>query len=383
MLTSLSLILTVILHPDSPIVLSITLFFQKTRPPSTQLARLKNQIAVFVSIPPDDQIILIGPPYKRLDPFVHGGNLNTDGQRIFLYDRRVFKDELRQPLDNRIPPFTLPPPLPNDSSTSLPPPPTELSKLLECSPSPLFRLLADYERGFMKNLKRGEALLAFSQECLASCRKCADEQLVQTDAVVAAWNNLQDHYVHTKMKFETLEEKCLLQKRKYQLLLESFPSDLEKLGSVYLHPSLASEISQGMSQQGGLSGNNSVNSSSNLGSGGVGGGGSRLKLTLLDCVPVNEEKEWHRKCVANYQRVEEFLQRIRMEFEEVSKGFAAVGVAIGINASNEGGSVNVNVNVNVNDGDANRKKLLSALERSEKDVTLQEHAMNSLRQDYR
>ncbi len=73
--------------------------------------KLKLQVKLFTQIPPQDQILLIGPPYKILDSQVtnvliyiiiicdsllddqYGSNLKLEGKRVFVFNRRILTDE--------------------------------------------------------------------------------------------------------------------------------------------------------------------------------------------------------------------------------------------------------------------------------------------------
>lgn len=118
------------------------------------LTKFKSQIGLFVSIPPEDQILLIGPPFKRLDS-QFGPDIQSDGQRIFLYNRKVFSEEACVPLETRLKPYDILTPV------AIGAPPVEIAILLEDSNSPLLKALPGYERHFLTNLKKGILLYIY------------------------------------------------------------------------------------------------------------------------------------------------------------------------------------------------------------------------------
>ena len=208
-------------------------------PPHSNVSKFRNQLSLFASIPPQDQILLVGPPYKKFE------GLQTthvaDGQRIFLYNKALLTGDtmIAEAADIRLPPHDLiiPEPVLELESSA-----TDASQLLDKSSSPLLRALPDFERQLLRNLKRGDALLAFAEQAAASCRRCAGEQRVQADALQAAASNLHDHFNTTKTAFETAQHRLTAQQERHRQQLDSFVADLEALRSVPLSPALATAV---------------------------------------------------------------------------------------------------------------------------------------------
>ena len=132
-------------------------------------------------ISPSPQILLVGPPFKSLDSRFRQPDFHvTSGQRVFLYNRQMFVENV-DVKDTRLPPFdfTTPAPEPDVKEAK------EVSEHL-LSLSPLRRALFDFDKRFLANLRKGEALLDTSERCLVSARVCMEEQGVQRDALEAA-----------------------------------------------------------------------------------------------------------------------------------------------------------------------------------------------------
>jgi hypothetical protein len=98
-----------------------------------------------------------------------------------------------------------------------------------------------------------------------------------------------------------------LQQTKHKQLLNSFESDLDKLSSLYLHSSLVTQtnIQNIQSVIPTLASSSGPSSSSGSGSNEK---PSIIKLkSLLDCLPVDKERQWHRQCGEVHMRVDNNL----------------------------------------------------------------------------
>lgn len=159
----------------------------------------------------------------------------------------------------------------------------------------------------------GESFLFTSEQVLQSCRAAIDEMMVQSDSVDAALNNLQDHYASTKVAFEFSQDKLVLQQTKHKLLLDSFENDLDKLASLYLHSSFVTQtnILNIQSVLPNLASSSGAPNNSSNGSGGSGGSNKETHLvklkSLLDCLPVDKERQWYRQCGDVHKRVDNNL----------------------------------------------------------------------------
>ena len=69
------------------------------------LSKFKEQVHLFTAISPENQILLIGPPYKKLDS---ASLLSLVNQRIFVYNRGVLSKQLpKEPTLIVLPPFEI------------------------------------------------------------------------------------------------------------------------------------------------------------------------------------------------------------------------------------------------------------------------------------
>lgn len=174
---------------------------------TSSLLKFKAQVAALVSIPPDDQILLVGPPYKRLESLMYFDSQPSDNNtmiqlRVFVYDRRIITEPQRRPIETILAPLELPSTLPR-----LMEPPIRASPLSQ-QLSPLLKALSEYETHFLTNLSRGEYYVSICDQSLASCRRTLQEECTQIDATAAALSNLRDHFSNTNSIF-TIRRKAI------------------------------------------------------------------------------------------------------------------------------------------------------------------------------
>jgi len=258
--------------------------------------KLKLQIRVFTSIEPEDQILLWGvSSYKKLDSnFNIVFTMLTGRERIFLFNRRVYSDDKFHPIDVVMTPYEIPVPNLTNLETS-----RYNQKIVDSSP--LFKALPDYEENFLMNLKKGESYLEFHEQSLQSSRNALNEHYVQLDASSAAFSNLNEHFNSIESDLSTTIEKCENQQLIHQLILDTFEDDLAELDKYKLHPSLVQAFIS----------NRSLSSSS-----------SRLSInSLLDCIPIEKEKEWFKQCQNSHLKVEESLSQLKSIFDRVMIAF--------------------------------------------------------------
>ena len=61
-----------------------------------KIAVFKSSLATFSGISPNDQINLIGPPYKVLDTHF-GPDMCSNGEKIFMFDKRIISEVGSEP----------------------------------------------------------------------------------------------------------------------------------------------------------------------------------------------------------------------------------------------------------------------------------------------
>lgn len=321
------------------------------------ISKLKAQIQIFIPIPADDQILLIGPPFKRMDNSTVSllfavdtsstiDQQSSNKQRIFIYDRRVFTDPNRIPIEYKILPISDgPPAIPQLAEQS-----KEISALSSKNVSPILNTLPGYERHLLANLKRGESYVGACDVIFNNSRKALDEYTVQLDSIYAAWSNLHDHYQAVKSQYEIVSEKLQLQQNSHYKLINNFESSLVRLKGVVLHPSLVTAMSN-QSNNYCRSKDNASNPSSSLLSFDPSSStafsvisdvlnnlavnkaaGRQQAITLLDCLSLEKEHAWHKQCVDVHGRIAISLEDLHKLFAHVRKGFESIKVP---NSSND------------------------------------------------
>ena len=303
------------------------------------VSNIRSRLAV--ALPIEDQILLLGPPYKvpkdsllrtnetisalRLgdeeDNYFGGTDDSSDNKqrasilaptektgskRLFLFSKRALSEGAPDPspccLDPSPGPLTLP------TESDVPP-----SPLKETKPTPLQMALDVYERQFMLDVMKGRAYADGAALRLAACRKCIAEQAVIAQALRAAVSNLADHRSNAARGRTQFSEEYLRADIEHQTLLDKFDMRMtdsvgaastmmisgtgrnESLGSIPLHPSLVSAARSA----------------------------GRVMESLLDAVPIDQEKSWAGKCRTAHES-------LSASYQELDAGFVT---ALGTSAS--------------------------------------------------
>lgn len=278
-------------------------------------------------LPVNDQIILLGPPYKvpkdsilrnnetisalRLgdeeDELIQSGRHSlepaerTGSKRIFLFSKRALANNAPEPPNCILDPA--PGPLPMPTQSDMPPPPPSPSDVVE---TPLRNALELYVRQLMLDVAKGRVYADGADLRLAACRKCLSEMVAIAHALRAAVSNLSDHRAgavrqRTQFNSDFLDAASFYMNllQKFELRIgdgyvddtNAFRGGNESLRSVPLHPSLvAAARSSG-----------------------------RIMETLLDSVPLDREKAWANKCQIAHERLSASAEDLE----------AAFGLAVG------------------------------------------------------
>jgi len=168
-------------------------------------------------MPPSDQILLLGPPYKvpkdstlqseemlnslslgdiEDDPSASNKELlstteSTGAKRLFLFSKQALSQQAPDPPPCVLGPMDLT--LPTEAGPS----PLQLGAS-EQQHSPLHQALEVYERRFRLHLDQGRVLADGADVRLAACRTCVAEQAVIARALRAAVSNLSVHFNGTQ-----------------------------------------------------------------------------------------------------------------------------------------------------------------------------------------
>ena len=283
-------------------------------------------------MPIEDQILLLGPPYKvpkdsllrtnetisalrlgdeeddcfgstndssdnKRRPSILASTEKTGSKRLFLFSKRALSERAPDPtpccLDPAPGPLTMP------TESDVPP-----SPLKETKPTPLQMALEVYERQFMLDMMKGRVFADGAAQRLAACRKCIAEQAVIAQALRAAVSNLADHRSVAARGRTQFSEEYLRADIEHQTILDKFDMRMadstgvastmmtsgtggnESLGNIPLHPSLVS----------------------------VARSAGRVMESLLDAVPIDEEKYWARKCRTAHEKLSASYQELDASF---------------------------------------------------------------------
>ncbi|ETV87280.1 hypothetical protein, variant 3 [Aphanomyces astaci] len=257
---------------------------------SSSINTLRQELVLKTSIPSDDQILLYGPPYARLDPrkSVESYQLPHASKFIFLYDRRVLSQDRPSIPRVVLHPQTveLPTAAPSTSSSH--------AKLLQETSSPLLRALFDYESQFQQQLLMAEAVESTAKARLAATEACVEQLDTQTRGIQAALSNLDAHHTAMQGRFTPFWADFKHAQSDHSTLLEHFDTYVHRLGSIPLHPALASDT----------------------------------RLTLLDCIPLDRERDWLVSCKQSQASLEAKMDSLAASFRTLSDAITEQSSAV-------------------------------------------------------
>lgn len=258
-------------------------------------------------MPPSDQILLLGPPYKvpKDSTFQSEETLNslrlgdleddpssseqqilsttesTGAKRLFLFSKHALSQQAPDPAPCVLEPINLT--IPTEAGPS----PLQLG-----ANQPLHQALEVYERRFMLHLDQGRVFADGADMRLSACRTCVAEQAVMARALRAAVSNLSVHFNGTQRLRSEFTADFQKRTSSHASLLQRFENLLTSLGSIHIHPSLVS----------------------------VARSSGRVMETLLDTVPVERERAWAAQCQTSHQR-------LMTMFSELETAFSQLGTA--------------------------------------------------------
>jgi Autophagy protein ATG17-like domain/Autophagy-related protein 11 len=280
------------------------------------------------AVPPADQILLLGPPYKvprdavlrstetlrclqRADledeesitvtddqqqPIFASLEQSSSAKRFFLFSKQSFLTDAApgsitpcrlEPTD-----IELPMDIPSDAASALPFISGSSSSLLSSAPPPLHQALAAYERQFMLYLTQGRVLADGADLRHASCLSCLREQLVIMRAIRAAVANLTDHYDAATRTRQAFTADFGQRTTAHATLLQDFETSLlPRLASLTLHPALQQRAQAR---------------------------GRPDLTTLLATVPVDRERAWAAQCRTSHQRLLALYSELEGAFNAMS-----------------------------------------------------------------
>jgi len=289
------------------------------------MEELKGRLAQETGIPPGDQILLIGPPFKqikRLEPPLVFSSTSRDDRRlpsgtkkdeekhIYLYNRRTVFDDTPAPEEVGLNVQLVD--IPNAST--LPPSITinNSSNSMDGSIIPLLKTLSQYERFFSLSLCRGNAYLERAKAVLEACVRGVEEQRIQRDAGDAALNNLMGYFDGIGSSLSSLLGEHQTQRQKNTSLLDSFEENLAKLQLVQLHPALGEALRENLriDRASGTSVDCTAIRKATQGE----------RVTLLDCVPVSRVRSWYEQCRTAFKHLDAFMNGLEAEMAQLRKG---------------------------------------------------------------
>ena len=268
---------------------------------------------------PEDQILLLGPPYKVpkdstlcsvevLTALRLGDNedatssseeaskqnehhLSTTeksgSKRLFLFSKKALSEQAPP-----VPPCVLQPQtltLPTEPDPS--PVSSSLSQYSSTSHhySPLHQALEVYERRFMLYLCRGRALADGASMRMSSCQTCLEEQTVIARALRAAVSNLSDHRNNATRAMTEFTLEFQHKVKKHSDMLTGFDGLVTSLQDEPLHPSLVTIAKRS----------------------------GRMLETLADCIPIEKYRAWANQCQMSHDRLIALFHELQTTFKQL------------------------------------------------------------------
>jgi len=289
----------------------------KVHPHDLTVSNLRRHLAG--AVPYQDQILLLGPPYKvpkdstlrshevlsslrlgdeednplssgkegTLESLRKGCALSTTecsgACRLFLFSKQALSESAPDPLPCVLQPTILKVPTEPDAS------PVIFPHSATSQSSPLHQALEVYERRFMLHLCRGKALADGADMRLTACATCVAEQSVMARALRAAVSNLSDHRNGAARTRAEFTSEFQAKTASHSTLLDRFQHIMLSLEEEPLHPEIVC----------------------------IAKSSGRIMETLLDTVPVEREKAWANQCRTAHERVMSLFEEIDSAFSQL------------------------------------------------------------------
>ncbi|KAF0682866.1 Aste57867_25053 [Aphanomyces stellatus] len=238
---------------------------------------LRQELVLKTGIPCDEQILLYGPPYARLDPkkSMESYQLHLVSKSVYVYDRRVLSQ------DN--------PPIPrvvlHPQTVDVPRvPASSSSTLLQETSSPLLRALFDYETQFHQQYLMAEAVEEAGTARLASTDACIEQLRAQSNGIQAALANLETHHTAMTQRFTPFWKEFQAASDDHAQLLANFDAYVARLKGIPLHPALA----------------------------------TATRTTLVDCIPLDRERDWLVSCQQSHGSLQSKMEALAASYHTVS-----------------------------------------------------------------
>ena len=281
---------------------------------SKTISFVQERLAQLTHILPEDQIVLCGPPYHRLDPqkplYLYA--IPSPKKKVFMYDRKTLSlDAATLSFPNLIQPQVIQLKSVSSMRSSI----VSLSR----SSSPLLKALADYENQFQSSAENAHLIQEKSSIQLRACSVSIQEQLFQEEGTNAAISNLHLFRDSLESRFHSFCTAFQDQMEAHEKILSSFTIDCQVLTEIALHPEIIRC----------LTATSSSNSSSNSSSSGssrtaVTKKQTKIPQTLSDCIPMEREKTWAEQCSTSYSHIQIKVGELKRLHQSLDAGIEQI-----------------------------------------------------------
>ncbi|EQC34587.1 hypothetical protein, variant [Saprolegnia diclina VS20] len=253
---------------------------------------LRQELLVATGIPTDEQILLYGPPYTRLDPkkTIESYQFHTSQKAVFVYDRRTLSQETLA-----IAPTVLQPQhyeVPSLSPSSAP-----AARPLYESSSPLLKALYDYEVQFKAVAMMGQTLDTVAQARLDACDTCLAQQRAQASAIQAAMANLDTFHIAMTQHFQPFWKDFRSTSEHHEELLTHLEAYIGRLETIPLHPALQTPPH---------------------------------RTTLYDCIPLERVRDWRTQCEQSHTHLQAKMEALAAAYHALTES-----IRVGLTSSTQ------------------------------------------------
>lgn len=243
--------------------------------PESSAEQLWAKLALVTGAPEDKLILFCNTVMVHKGQPLHIPSLTAPDKTLFLFDRSSFEAGVIPP-DQRAPVIEV---------QEIPTPPLRSEE--ELHTSPLEWALKKYENHFLQHLNTATAIKKAVTVRLAFSKVCLEEMGMQSRGIEVALENLNKIHSRASTEYTDFKHTYLSLRDKYQSLLESFESDMQKLGLTRIHKALAASSSA---------------------------------ETLLDFVPEERMRKWYRECKQEHEQLIAKITVVDQTAMQVSEG---------------------------------------------------------------
>ncbi|KAJ3050793.1 oligomeric, coiled-coil, peripheral membrane protein, partial [Rhizophlyctis rosea] len=261
--------------------------------PSETLDDLREEIRTLTGIPPTAQILLTAKGFQ-LKPSMFTDALkdgtDKDDHTIFVFNRQYLDSRSGSASQSQVTPIRI---------LVEPEPPIPLEVLAQVDHIPRLPTIVEqctaYVAAFKSHVSYGQAMSKTARNHLSMCERLLQEQKTQMESLGIALTNLGAHSRSVITAFDSYNAQAQKEFVKHGNLLQSFPSDLQALHRIPVHPSIAPD-----------------------------------NRFLSDYVPEEKLRVWAEGCRSAHEQLVQKTQKMADRVKGIRSGTEGVGSGVGV-----------------------------------------------------